>query len=68
MNQTRSGHSLNPEDEVIFSLRDGFVWASWPGTNAAARLGRYELVSAMMRDFLVQDDLGRRLERAQRKH
>lgn len=50
-----------PEDEIIFSLRDGYVWASWPGTNASVRLGRYEMVPAMMRDFLEQDALGHRM-------
>ncbi|MCH8616016.1 hypothetical protein LZ016_07875 [Sphingomonas sp. SM33] len=50
-----------PEDEIIFSLRDGYVWASWPGTNASVRLGRYEMVPAMMRDFLEQDALGQRM-------
>jgi hypothetical protein len=50
-----------PEREIIFSLRDGFIWASWPGTNAATRLGRQEMVSAMMRDFLAQDAVGERL-------
>jgi hypothetical protein len=53
-------HSV-PEDEIIFSLRDGYVWASWPGTNASVRLGRYEMVPAMMRDFLEQDAVGQRL-------
>jgi hypothetical protein len=50
-----------PEGEIIFSLRDGYVWASWPGTNASVRLGRYEMVPAMMRDFLEQDALGQRM-------
>jgi hypothetical protein len=54
-----------PEEEIIFSLRDGYVLASWPGTNASVRLGRHELVAAMMRDFLAQDALGRRLARSQ---
>ncbi|WP_156457700.1 hypothetical protein [Altererythrobacter sp. Root672] len=48
---------------VIFSLRDGEVWASWPGNPNAVRLGEVGEVSAMMRDFLQQVELGERLNR-----
>jgi len=54
-------HGSEPGLEIIFSSRDGFVWASWPDTNATVRLGRHEMVAAMMQDFLDQDSLGRRL-------
>jgi hypothetical protein len=54
-----------PEQEIIFSERDGYVLASWPGTNASVRLGRREMVAAMMEDFLAQAALGKRLERSQ---
>jgi hypothetical protein len=47
--------------DIIFSLVDGFVWACWPGTSASVRLGEHEPVTAMMRDFLAQCDLGERL-------
>jgi len=50
-----------PEEEIIFSLKDDFVWASWPDTHAAVRLGRHDVVAAMMEDFLAQDALGRQL-------
>ena len=50
-----------PEQEIIFSSRDGYVWASWPGAHATMRLGRTDLVSHMMRDFLAQEDVGERL-------
>lgn len=50
-----------PEEVIIFSLQDGYVLASWPGTDASVRLGRHETVAAMMEDFLAQDALGRRL-------
>ena len=50
-----------PECGITFSSRDGFVWASWPNTEAAVRLGRHDMIAAMMRDFLAQDALGRRL-------
>ena len=48
---------------IIFSSLDGYVWASWPDSNATIRLGRHEVVAAMMRDFLAQDSLGKRLDR-----
>ena len=54
-----------PEEAIIFSLLDGYVLASWPGTDASVRLGRHAVVAAMMEDFLAQDALGRRLERSQ---
>ena len=53
-----------PEQEIIFSERDGYVLASWPGTNASVRLGRREMVAAMMEDFLAQAELGKRLEQS----
>lgn len=53
-----------PEEAIIFSLLDGYVLASWPGTDASVRLGRHEMVAAMMKDFLAQDELGKRLARS----
>jgi hypothetical protein len=50
-----------PEHDLIFSSRSGFVWASWRETEVAIRLGRHEIVAEMMRDFLAQDALGKRL-------
>ena len=50
-----------PERGIIFSLRDGFIWASWPETEGAVRLGRHHIVAAMMGDFLAQDAVGKRL-------
>jgi hypothetical protein len=62
------GEALTPSDlenhwepDIVFSLRDGFVWVSWPETEAAIKLGRHEAVAHMMRDFLAQDALGQRL-------
>ena len=46
---------------IVFSLRDGLVWASWPDTEVSVRLGRHDMVASMMRDFLAQDALGKRL-------
>jgi len=56
-----TGRTGLPEEEIIFSLRDGYVWASWPDTHATVRLGRHETVAAMMEDFLAQDAIGQRL-------
>jgi len=56
-------HGSEPGLEIIFSSLDGYVWASWPETNATVRLGRHEMVAAMMQDFLDQDSLGKRLGR-----
>ncbi len=52
----------SPALEIIFSSRDGYVWASWPDADAV-NLGPHEVVAAMMRDFLAQDALGKRLGR-----
>ena len=49
------------EVEVIFSLVDGSVWASWPGAPARVRLGEYQGVASMMRDFLAQCEIAERL-------
>ena len=53
-------HHRRPELEIIFSSRDGFVWVSGPAGNAV-KLGPHEDVAHMMRDFLAQDALGKRL-------
>jgi len=45
------------KDDVIFSLADGYVWVSWPGTVALVKLGAQEPVRSMMRDFLAQCEL-----------
>ena len=57
-----NGHSCYL-DQFIFSSRDGYVWVSWRETDASVKLGRHEIVAAMMRDFLAQDDLGLRLSK-----
>jgi hypothetical protein len=50
----------HPELEVIFSSRDGYVWASSRDAYSV-NLGSHEAVAAMMRDFLAQDALAKRL-------
>ena len=37
-----------PELGIVFSSRDGFVWASWPDSDGAVRLGRHDMVANMM--------------------
>jgi hypothetical protein len=46
---------------VVFSLEKGQVWASWYGQGSPVLLGSQRKVSAMMEDFLAQEELGRRL-------
>lgn len=48
---------------VIFSLEGGLAWASWQGSHSWVRLGPQEEVAEMMRDFLAQLELGKRLNR-----
>ena len=48
---------------VISSLKDGQVWASWTDDRKSVRRGPVAEVSAMMRDFLQQVELGERLSR-----
>ena len=58
----------SPENNVVFSLEDGFVWASWSGTSEMVKLGRHEQVMTMMRDYLAQSVVGERLaQRSARK-
>lgn len=52
-----------PERDLILSSRDGFVWASWPDTDATCRLGRQDRVLAVMEDFLTQVSVGARLRK-----
>ena len=50
-----------PNDNIVFSYIDGYVWMSWPGAVAAVRVGTYEAATAAMQDFLAQCELGERL-------
>jgi len=56
-----ASHRWEPELGICFSSLNGFVWASWPETDATVRLGRSEMVANMMRDFLAQEALGEML-------
>ena len=49
---------------VVFSLEGGQAWASWYGSHSWVRLGPENEVAEMMRDFLAQRELAKRLEGA----
>lgn len=49
---------------VIFSLEDDQAWASWPKAGFHLRLGPQDDVAAMMKDFVAQVELAKRLTRA----
>lgn len=49
------------QSAVIFSSRNGRVFASWPGTSTSLDLGPPDGVAEMMRDFLAQCEIGERL-------
>lgn len=47
--------------EVVFSLEAGEVWASWYDDGAPVRLGPKDKVAPTMRNFLAEDEVGKRL-------
>lgn len=51
-------------DAVFFSLEDGQVWASWPTAGFHLRLGPQDDVTGMMKDFIAQAELAKRLSRS----
>jgi len=48
---------------IVFSLEKGEVWASWYGQGPPVLLGSQRKVAEMMKDFLAQLEIGRRLDR-----
>jgi hypothetical protein len=46
---------------LVFSLEKGEVWASWYGYEEPVLLGTQRSVSEMMKDFLAQEELAKRL-------
>ena len=52
---------------VVFSLEGGQAWASWYGSHSWVRLGPESEVAEMMRDFLAQRELAKRLELSARR-
>ena len=59
----RNLEEWGPERDLVLSSRDGFVWASWPDTDATFRLGRQDRVVEVMEDFLSQVRLGSTLSK-----
>ena len=59
--RSQDDSDAHPGAKIVFSLAHDIVWVSWPGKDAAVELGNYRTVTAMMRDFLDQSDLGERL-------
>jgi hypothetical protein len=57
----RSGKPTGSSDGVIFSQERGQAWASWPGENYYVQLGPQDQVAEMMKDYLAQLELGKRL-------
>lgn len=54
-------------NEIVFSLEEGQVWASWHGQeHEPVRLGSQQGVTRMMEDFLAQKEVGERLSRRPR--
>lgn len=50
---------------VMFSLKNGQAWASWPVAGFHLSLGPRDDVAEMMKDFVAQVELGKRLAQAQ---
>jgi hypothetical protein len=46
---------------VIFSVKDGQAWASWPTTGYTLRLGPQDDVAEIMKDYLAQLECGKQL-------
>jgi len=61
----RHGAQANAGD-IVFSLKEGEVWASWYGQEEPLRLGTQHMVSQTMKDFLSEGEIGERLNRPQR--
>jgi hypothetical protein len=53
--------SAHPKRGVIFSQRNGDVWASWSTDSLTVNLGAANEVSYMMRDYLAQAEVAERL-------
>jgi hypothetical protein len=48
---------------AVFSVENGEVWVSWYGQGSPLRLGTQAKVSEMMRDYLAQEKIAKRLTR-----
>ena len=60
--------SIESTSGIIFSLEKGVAFASLPGARIPVTLGPEEEVAEMMRDFLAQLDVGKRLTHRQSRY
>ena len=54
--------------DLVLSLRDGQVWASWRDGRRAVRLGEHHAVLEEMRTFILQSEVAERLIRGTASH
>ena len=54
--------------DLVLSLRDGQVWASWLDGRPAVRLGEHDAVIDEMRTFILQSEVAERLVRGTANH
>jgi hypothetical protein len=54
--------------DLVLSLRDGQVWASWLDGRPAVRLGEHDAVIDEMRTFILQSEVAERLIRRPSNH
>jgi hypothetical protein len=59
--ETPGAAARPPSTEVMFSVEDDYVSASWPGSQGSLGLGTYAAVKEAMSDFLAQCAVGERL-------
>jgi len=62
----RLERSRSSECGIVFSSEDGQARVSWYGQLSSVQLGPQEDVAEMMKDFLTQVELGKRLTRPKR--
>jgi hypothetical protein len=54
-------YCVNDYADIIFSLRDGRVIASWPDDRTPINLGEFSAVAGAMNDFMRQCEVAARL-------
>jgi hypothetical protein len=63
VSQDASRDSGCADGEIVLSLRDGEVWASWPDARPPVQLGQHDSVVHMMRNFIRQSEVAEKLSR-----
>jgi len=61
------GRPTGASNGVIFSQERGKAWISWPGEPYYVQLGQQDEVAEMMKDYLAQLELGKRLTKARER-